>query len=576
MELDLRRGRTSLSRMKVHPTEAAERALATGSDGASIGGTNIRVIAASSVATVFEWFDFFLYGSLAVILSRNFFSNVNETSAFVLALLAFGAGFAVRPFGAIVFGFIGDLRGRKNTFLATLLLMGAATFGVGLLPTYDRIGAAAPWMLIVLRMVQGLSVGGVYGGAATYVAEHVQPERRGYFTSWIQITPTVGMTLSLLVIFTTRTIVGEVAFGAWGWRIPFLLSILLLAVTIWIQFKLSESPVYLRMKASGRASRRPWTDAFGEWTNLRLILIALFGAMVGQAVVWYASTFYVLFFIERILKVDAVLTNLLVATALVISAPLYIFFGWLSDRLGRKPIILGACLLAALTYFPLFKALTAAANPDLARAIAAAPVTVAADPGECSFQFDPVGKARFSTSCDIARSYLVRVGVTYKTVAASAGSTAELRVGGKSLSAFRGESLSNAELAARRAAWESEATALIRAAGYPSQADSDKINLPVVLVILIVLMAMGAMVYGPMAALLTELFPAKVRYTSMSLPYHLGTGWFGGFLPAAAFAIVAATGNVFAGLWYPLVFAVMTFVVGMALLPETKGRDLWD
>ena len=298
--------------------------------------------------------------------------------------------------------------------------------------------------------------------------------------------------------------------------------------------------------------------------------------MVGQAVVWYASTFYVLFFIERILKVDAVLTNLLVATALVISAPLYIFFGWLSDRLGRKPIILGACLLAALTYFPLFKALTAAANPDLARAIAAAPVTVAADPGECSFQFDPVGKARFSTSCDIARTYLVRVGVTYKTVAASAGSTAELRVGGKSLSAFRGESLSNAELAARRAGWESEATALIRAAGYPSQADSDKINLPVVLVILIVLMAMGAMVYGPMAALLTELFPAKVRYTSMSLPYHLGTGWFGGFLPAAAFAIVAATGNVFAGLWYPLVFAVMTFVVGMALLPETKGRDLWD
>lgn len=562
--------------MKVHPMEAAQQTIAAASDGARIDGANFRVIAASSVATVFEWFDFFLYGSLAVILGRNFFSHVNDASAFLLALLAFAAGFAVRPFGAIVFGFLGDLWGRKNTFLATLLLMGVATSSVGLLPTYDEIGAAAPWMLIVLRMLQGLSVGGVYGGAATYVAEHVQPERRGYFTSWIQITPTAGMALSLFVIFTTRTIVGEEAFGAWGWRIPFLLSILLLAVTMWIQLKLAESPVYLRMKASGRASSRPWADAFGNWTNLRLILIALFGAMVGQAVVWYAAQFYVLFFIERILKVDAVLTNLLVATALVISAPLYIFFGWLSDRVGRKPIILGACLLAALTYFPLFKALTAAANPDLARAIATAPVTVAADPRECSFQFDPIGKARFSTSCDIARSYLVRIGVTYDTVDASPGATAELRVGGESLTAFRGESLSNAELAARRAAWEAEAAALVRAAGYPSQADENKINVPLVLVILIALMSLAAMVYGPMAALLTELFPAKVRYTSMSLPYHLGTGWFGGFLPPVAFAIVAATGNVFAGLWYPLVFAVLTFVVGMILLPETKGRDLWD
>jgi MFS family permease len=372
------------------------------------------------------------------------------------------------------------------------------------------------------------------------------------------------MALSLFVIFTTRTVVGEEAFGAWGWRIPFLLSVLLLAVTMWIQRKLSESPVYLKMKVSGRASRRPWADAFGNWTNLRLIFIALFGAMVGQAVVWYAAQFYVLFFIERILKVDAVLTNLLVATALVVSAPLYILFGWLSDRVGRKPVILGACLLAALTYFPLFKALTAAANPDLAQAIATAPVTVAADPRECSFQFDPIGRARFSTSCDITRSYLARAGVTYDTVEASPGATAELRVGGKSLTAFHGESLSDAELA------------LVRAAGYPSKADANKVNVPLVLVILLALMSPAAMVYGPMAALLTELFPAKVRYTSMSLPYHLGTGWFGGFLPAVAFAIVAATGNVFAGLWYPLVFAALTFVVGMILLPETKGRDLWD
>jgi MFS family permease len=314
----------------------------------------------------------------------------------------------------------------------------------------------------------------------------------------------------------------------------------------------------------------------GNWTNLRLIFIALFGAMVGQAVVWYAAQFYVLFFIERTLKVDAVLTNLLVATALVISTPFYIFFGWLSDRVGRKPIILGACLLAALTYFPLFKALTAAANPDLARAIATAPVSVAADPRECSFQFDPIGKARFSTSCDIARSYLVRIGVTYKMVDASPGATAELRIGGESLTAFRGENLSNAELAARRATWETEAASLVRAAGYPSHADTSKLNAPRVLVILVALMSMAAMVYGPMAALLTELFPAKVRYTSMSLPYHLGTGWFGGFLPSVAFAIVAATGNVFAGLWYPLAFALLTFVVGMILLPETKGRDLWN
>jgi MFS family permease len=539
-----------------------------------IGKANVQVIVASSVATVFEWFDFFLYGSLAGILGRKFFSNANEASAFVLALLAFSAGFAVRPFGAIVFGFLGDLWGRKATFFVTLLLMGAATFSVGLLPTYDQIGTAAPWTLVGLRMLQGLSVGGVYGGAAIYVAEHVQRERRGYFTSWIQITPTIGMALSLVVIFATRKIIGEEAFGAWGWRIPFLLSALLLAVTMWIQLKLSESPVYQQMKASGRASSRPWDDAFGNWRNLRLIFIALFGAMVGQAVVWYAAQFYVLFFIERTLKVDAVLTNLLVATALLISAPLYILFGWLSDRVGRKPIILGACLLAALTYFPLFKALTAAANPELARAMATAPVTVSADPRECSFQFDPIGRARFSTSCDIARSYLARIGVPYDTVGASLGDPARLRVGGESLTAFHGERLSTVELAARRAAWEAKAASLVHAAGYPMQADGNKIDVPLVLLILLALMIPAAMVYGPMAALLTELFPAKVRYTSMSLPYHLGTGWFGGFLPPVAFAIVAATGNIFAGLWYPLVLSLLTVVVGVILLPETKGKDL--
>ncbi|HWK49189.1 MAG TPA: MFS transporter [Steroidobacter sp.] len=540
----------------------------------TMGKENFKVIGASSVASVFEWFDFFLYGSLAVIISRNFFSGVDESSAFVMALLAFAAGFAVRPFGAIVFGFFGDLWGRKNTFLVTLALMGVATFGVGLLPTYEQIGVAAPWILVVLRMLQGLSVGGVYGGAATYVAEHVAQERRGFFTSWIQITATVGMALSLLVIFATRTLVGEAEFAVWGWRIPFLLSIVLLGVTIWIQMKLSESPVYLQMKASGKASSRPWADAFGNWKNLRLILIALFGAMVGQAVVWYAAQFYVLFFIERVLKVDAALTNVLVASALVISTPLYVFFGWLSDKIGRKPIILGACLLAALTYFPLFKALTAAANPALAQAVASAPVSVYADPKECSFQFDPVGNARFSTSCDIARSYLARAGITYDGSDAPAGTLAELRVGDRSLPAFHGDGMSTAELREQRAAWEKEAAALIAAAGYPLKADSNEVNVPMVLLILVVLMSLAAMVYGPMAALLTELFPAKVRYTSMSLPYHLGTGWFGGFLPPVAFAIVAATGNIYSGLWYPLLGAAFTFIVGLLVLPETRQADL--
>lgn len=539
-----------------------------------LGKENVKVIVASSVASVFEWFDFFLYGALAVIISRNFFSGVNETTAFVLALLAFAAGFAVRPFGAIVFGFFGDLLGRKNTFLVTLALMGLATFCVGLLPTHEQIGAAAPWMLVGLRMLQGLSVGGVYGGAATYVAEHVDSHRRGFFTSWIQITATVGMALSLAVIFATRSLVGEGNFNQWGWRIPFLLSILLLGLTVWIQTRLSESPVYLEMKASGKASKQPLADAFGNWTNLRLILIALFGSMVGQAVIWYAAQFYVFFFMERILKVDAALTNMLVAVALVISTPLYVFFGWLSDRVGRRPVILGACLLAALTYFPLFKALTVAANPAMAHAVATAPVTVWADKRECTFQFDPIGTAKFSSSCDIVRSYLARAGVNYTTEAAPTGSTAKLRVGTRTLDAFRGDALPGTELKARRAEWDKQAAALVAESGYPLTAERDRINVPMVLLILVALMSFSAMVYGPMAALLTELFPAKVRYTSMSLPYHLGTGWFGGFLPPVAFAIVAATGNIYSGLWYPLIGALLTLICGLLLLPETKGRDL--
>jgi MFS family permease len=534
----------------------------------------IKLIAASSVGSIFEWFDFFLYGSLAVIISRNFFSSVNESTAFILALMAFAAGFAVRPFGAVVFGFLGDIWGRKNTFIVTLAVMGAATFGVGLLPTYRQIGAAAPWILVILRMLQGLSIGGVYGGAATYVAEHVDPARRGFFTSWLQITPAGAMALSLIVIFGTRSFTGETAFADWGWRVPFLLSSLLLGVTIWIQLKLSESPVYLKMKAAGKTSVRPWADAFGNWRNVRLVLIALFGAMIGQAVVWYTAQFYVLFFLERVLKLDGAVTNLLVAAAIFISTPLYIFFGWLSDRVGRRPLVLAACLLAALTYYPLFKALTYAVNPQLSRAVAGAPVSVAADPKDCSFQFDPIGRAKFATSCDIVRSYLARAGVTYDTVDAPAGAIAEMRVGTRRLTSFRGERLGSKELSARRADWEKEAKVLVSEAGYPVSADVGKANIPLAILVLLAIMTSAAMVYGPMAALLTELFPAKVRYTSLSLPYHLGNGWFGGFLPTVAFAIVAATGNIYSGLWYPLFFAALTFVVGICFLPETKGADL--
>jgi MFS family permease len=549
-------------------------AVPSGTAGRAVGKDEFKVIAASSVGTIFEWFDFYLYGSLAVIISRKFFSGVDETSAFVLALLAFAAGFAVRPFGAVVFGFVGDIFGRKLTFLITLTLMGAATFAVGLLPTYQQIGVAAPWILVVLRMLQGLSVGGVYGGAATYVAEHVDAARRGFYTSWIQITPTVGMALSLIAIFGTRTYLGEETFGTWGWRLPFLFAGVLVGVAIWIQLELAESPVYLQMKASRRSSARPWADAFGNWKNLRLMLIALFGATIGQAAVWYTAQFYALFFIERVLKVDGAQTNLLVAAALFISTPLYIFSGWLSDRIGRKPVLLGALLLAVFTYMPLYRALTQAANPALARAVATSPVRVYADLQECSFQFDLIGKARFDTSCDIVRSYLTRTGVTYDSIKAPPGTPAELRVGQVTLKGFSGERMSSSDLAAQRSAWERQASAIVSAAGYPLTADPAKINRPVVILILLGMMAIAAMSYGPVAALLTELFPARIRYTSMSLPYHIGNGWFGGFLPTVAFAIVAATGNIFSGLWYPLTLAASTFLVGIAFLPETRGTDI--
>lgn len=524
------------------------------------------VILASSVGTVIEWYDFYLYGSLAAIITAQFFSGVNETTGFIFALMAFAAGFAVRPFGAIFFGRLGDLWGRKNTFLVTMLLMGLSTFVVGLLPSYAVIGVAAPIILVLMRLVQGLALGGEYGGAATYVAEHAPPGKRGFYTSFIQITATAGLMLSLLVILGVRSAIGEEAFKDWGWRIPFLVSILLLGVSLWIRLKLAESPAFKRMKAEGKGSPTPLKDSFGKWPNLKLVLLALFGLAAGQAVVWYTGQFYALFFLEKTLKVDPALANVLIAISLALATPFFVFWGWLSDKVGRKPIILIGCLLAALTYFPLFHALTGAANPQLAAATARAPVTVVADPTDCAFQFDPVGKTVFDSSCDMAKSYLAKAGVTYETVAAPTGATAEVRIGDAVLPGL-------ADPAGKKA-WEARLGEALTAAGYPAKADTAQVNKPLVVAILFVLVFYVTMVYGPIAAALVEMFPTRVRYTSMSLPYHIGNGWFGGFLPTTAFAMVAATGNIYYGLWYPIVVALLTVVVGGLLIRDRRNVDI--
>ena len=533
------------------------------------------VIAASSLGTIFEWYDFYLYGLLATILTAQFFSGVNETTGFILALAAFAAGFFVRPFGALVFGRIGDLVGRKNTFLVTMGIMGFSTFAVGLLPSYATAGVVAPILLVALRLLQGLALGGQYGGAATYVAEHAPEGKRGFFTSWIQTTATLGLFATLLVVIGTRSLVGEEAFAAWGWRIPFLLSVLLLGVSLWIRLQLDESPVYQRMKAEGTTSKAPLKEAFGSWPNLRIVLIALFGAVAGQAVVWYTGQFYALFFLEKTLKLDGATTNIMIAIALAIGTPFFVFFGWLSDRIGRKPIILTGCLLAALTYFPLFHALSAAVNPALARAQAHAPVTVIADPSDCSVQFDPVGKNKFDRqSCDVVKSFVARAGVSYANQAAFAGSPARLVIGSEAVEAPGNVALAGAGKADAIKAFQKDAAARLRAAGYPEKADPAQVNKPLAILILAILVLYVTMVYGPIAALLVELFPARIRYSSMSLPYHIGNGWFGGFLPTIAFAIVAANGNIYSGLWYPVAIAVLTLLVGLFLLPETRERRI--
>jgi Major Facilitator Superfamily/Sugar (and other) transporter len=533
------------------------------------------VIGASSLGTVFEWYDFYLYGLLASIFSTKFFSGVNEVTGFIFALAAFAAGFAVRPFGALVFGRLGDLVGRKHTFLITMGIMGGSTFLVGCLPSYATWGVWAPVSLVALRLLQGLALGGEYGGAATYVAENSPQGKRGLYTSFIQTTATLGLFAALLVVIGIRQGFGEEFFKDWGWRIPFWVSIILLAISLWIRMKLAESPVFVKMKSQGTTSKAPLSEAFGRWPNLKIVLIALLGAVMGQAVVWYAGQFYALFFLERIVKVDGVTTNVLIAIALALATPGFILFGWLSDRIGRKPIILTGCLLAMLTYFPLFAALTRYANPALSAAQASSPVTVVSDPKECSFQFDPIGKNPFdTTSCDIAKSFLAKAGVSYQREDAPAGTVAKIRNGSNTFDAPDPKVVKGADRKAAIAAFQKQVKTALTAAGYPDKADPAAINKPMVVLILFILVLYVTMVYGPIAAMLVELFPARIRYSSMSLPYHIGNGWFGGFLPTTAFAMVAATGDIYYGLWYPIVVAGITVVLGLLFLPETFKRSI--
>lgn len=520
-----------------------------------------KVIFASSLGTVFEWYDFYIYGTLGAFLAKYFFSNVPPNVGFIFALLAFAAGFAVRPFGALIFGRLGDMIGRKYTFLITMTLMGVGTFFIGLLPGYATWGIAAPIVLIGLRLVQGLALGGEYGGAATYVAEHAPQNKRGYYTSWIQTTATLGLFLALLLILGIRTAMGEESFGDWGWRVPFLLSGVLLVVSVWIRLSLNESPVFQKMKEEGKTSKRPLSEAFGEWGNAKIAILALFGATAGEAVVWYGGQFYALFFLTQTLKVPAVTAQIMIVIALALGTPFFVIFGILSDKIGRKPIILAGFLLAAVTYFPIFKGITHFANPKLEAALAASPVAVIADPSECSFQFKATGTEKFTTGCDIAKAALVNLSVNYRTEEAPKGTPAQVKIGEQALNATSPD-------------FAKALPAAIKAHGYPASADPNDINYVMTVFLLWLLVVYVTLVYAPIAAWLVELFPSRIRYSGMSLPYHIGNGWFGGFLPATVFAIVAATGNIYSGLWYPVAIAAMSLVVGFLFLPETKDVDI--
>jgi MFS family permease len=525
-----------------------------------------KVIFASSLGTVFEWYDFYIYGTLGVFLAKYFFSGVPANVAFIFTLLAFAAGFAVRPLGALVFGRIGDIVGRKYTFLVTMSLMGVGTFFIGVLPSYSQWGILAPILLIALRLVQGLALGGEYGGAAIYVAEHSPPGRRGFYTSWIQTTATLGLFMALLLILGIRTLMGEEAFGDWGWRIPFLLSIILLAVSIWIRLQLAESPVFQRMKEEGKNSKRPLSEAFGQWSNAKIAILALLGATAGEAVIWYGGQFYALFFLTQTIKVQATTAQIMIATSLAIGTPCFILFGWLSDKIGRKPIMLAGFALGILAYAPIspvnvFKGITHFANPALEAAQSTSPVTVVADPAQCSFQLKLTGTETYTTPCDLAKSTLVALSVNYQNEAAPAGTPAVVKVG-------------NETIATTTPDFAKVLGAAIIKHGYPPNADPAKINYFMTIVMLVFLVVLVTMVYGPIAAWLVELFPTRIRYSGLSLPYHIGNGWFGGFLPATVFAIVAATGDIYSGLWYPTVIALMSLVIGFMFLPETKDVDI--
>lgn len=536
------------------------------------------VVAASSAGTAFEWYDFFIFGSLTQVISKTFFAGLNETAGYIAALALFGVGFAFRPLGALVFGKIGDQAGRKGAFLATVLLMGGATFAIAFLPTYEQAGIIAPILLIIMRCLQGFALGGEYGGAAIYVAEHSPANKRGWSTSWVQTSAAFGLFGALLVILATRWVLGKYvgpdAFDAWGWRIPFAVSIGLLGVSVWMRLKLTESPTFEAMKAEGQASKAPYAEAFGQWSNLKLVILAFVSMMCAQGAVWYTSFFYVQTFMEKFLKVDPVTINELMMIATAISAIFYVVFGWLSDKVGRKPVMLGGMTLALLFYFPGFHLLEKAANPALAEASAKAPVVVFADPKDCSLQFDPVGKTAFVTSCDIIKSTLANAGVSYTNEAAPAGAVAVMRIGGAEIASRSAEGLATNDVKAVKTEVETRIKTALAQAGYPAKADPARMNVPMILGVLFVFVIAATALFGPLAACLVELFPTRVRYTALSLPYHIGTGWVGGFVPFFAFAIVAAVGNIYAGLWYPVAFTLLSVLTTAFLLPETKERPL--
>jgi len=545
-----------------------------------------RVIFASSLGTIFEWYDFYLFGVLTAIIGAQFFAPLDEATRNIFTLLAFAAGFAVRPFGALVFGRLGDLVGRKYTFLVTIVIMGVSTFSLTFLPGYKTLGILAPIILIALRLLQGLALGGEYGGAATYVAEHAPPGRRGLYTSWIQTTATVGLMLALMVILASRfysggfafTPEGEKAFAQeWGaWRIPFACSGLLLLVSIWIRVKLAESPAFLKIKSEGKTSKAPLRESFGEWKNLKIVILALLGLTAGQAVVWYTGQFYALYFLQTFLKVDGPTANVLIAVSLLLGTPFFVIFGSLSDRIGRKRVIMAGCAIAALTYFPLFHALTSFANPKLQAAIEKSPVTVVSAPEDCNLVLNLTGTAKFTTACDLSRTWLANAGVNYDKVDGPSGTTATVKIGEQAVVGYDGKAPNAKEEKAR---FEKQVRAALTAAGYPAKADPIPAfsgNWLALVGILTIMVIYVTMVYGPIAAMLVEMFPTRIRYTSMSLPYHIGNGWFGGFLPAISFSIVAAQGNIYSGLWYPIIIASLTFVIGMLFVKETKDSLVYD